>query len=87
MKNTRRGGPGGCAFAIGKGDFSGRVPETADTEPSPFCTNGVFQEEKRRSSGRSSTVARPVVTGKTGTFNRTNITKKVTIFAENKQKP
>ena len=26
MKNTRRGGPGGCAFAIEKGGFSGCRP-------------------------------------------------------------
>ena len=49
MKNTRRGGPGGCAFAIGKGGFSGRVPEAEHAEPSPFCPNGAFRKGERRS--------------------------------------
>lgn len=32
MKNTRRGGPGGCAFAIGKGGFF-RVPSRKRSAP------------------------------------------------------
>ena len=87
MKNTRRGGPGGCAFAIGKGGFSGRVPEAADAEPSPFCPNGAFQKGKRRTALEELTVAWPVVNGEMGKFDATKYNKKVTIFAENKQKP
>ena len=77
MKNTRRGGPGGCAFAIGKGGFSGRVPEAEHAEPSPFCPNGAFRKGNRRSDRGEATVVPAVVSGKTGTFNRTNITKKL----------
>ena len=80
MKNTRWGGPGGCVFARCLRRFSG--PRTRETGGI-----GGPKGTLRRTALGEPTVARPVVNGKTGKFDATKYKKKVTIFAENKQKP
>lgn len=77
MKNTRREGPGGCAFMMQSHPFSGADPEKEDVQSSPFCPKGPFQKGKRRSAWGEATVVPAVVSGKTGKFSRTNKTKKL----------
>ena len=77
MKNTRRGGPGGCAFPIWKRGFSGHRPGSGARRTfSVLHKRRLSEGETAVRQGRSD-----CGTGcgqrENGKFNRTNITKKL----------
>ena len=87
MKNTRRGYPGGCVLPMKKRCFSGRCPGSG--------TRRTFSVlHKRRLSDGETAVRQGRSNCGTDCGHRENgkiqpnkYNKKVTIFAENKQKP
>lgn len=87
MKNTRRGGPGGCAFPIWKGGFSGHRPGSGARRTFSVLHKRRLSEGETAVRLGKSDCGTGCGRRKNGKIQPNKYNKKVTIFAENKQKP
>lgn len=87
MKNTRRGGPGGCVLSMKKRCFSGHCAgsgarRTFSVLPKRRLSEGEAAVRQGRNDCGTACGHR-----ENGNIQPNKYNKKVTIFAENKQKP
>lgn len=87
MKNTRRGGPGGCAFLIWKRGFSGYRPGNGARRTFSVLPKQPRSEGKAVAWLGRSDCGTARGQGENGKIQPNKYNKKVTIFAQNKQKP